>query len=265
MIREFLCVLDHGLMLFQVQLPHHESDSDSFLRSSLISALYSFVSQVEEDTINALQMAKVTFMFRKQNDLIFMLALDSTINPVWCEADFEYLIHEFFRNFPEIQWQDEIVLNLRIFDTFKDKVREHLVRLNTRLELGMVLQNERLISENDFLAKDLEDLGILVAQRLLQRFQLADAIQQRRDVLTIIDRILDSLNGNHIERRATQYSIDCDQCLLCSSSSDCFFETLLDTLLTYFHFKTTITQYGRKRALKWSTCDHSDLELLIFE
>ncbi|UCG90571.1 MAG: hypothetical protein JSU57_02250 [Candidatus Heimdallarchaeota archaeon] len=250
-------------MLFQVQLPHHKSDSDSFLRSSLISALYSFVSQVEEDTINALQMAKVTFMFRKQNDLIFMLALDSTINPVWCEADFEYLIQEFFRTFPEVQWQGEVVLNLRIFDTFKEEVKKHLVRLNRRLELGIVLLNERLITDDEFLAKDLEVLGMVVAQRLLQSYQLREAIHQRRDILAIIDTILDSLNGSHIERQATQYILDCDVCLLCPSSSDCFFETFLDTLLTYFNFKQIISQYEKKRTLKWSSSSHNELKSVI--
>ena len=266
LIREILCELDHGLMLFQVQLPDHEDASDNFLRSSLISTLYSFVSQIEEDTINALQMTKVTFMFRKRDDLIFMLALDSTINPARCEAELEYLIQKFFKTFPEAQWQGEVALNLRIFDTFKEEVKKHLVRLNTRLELGTMLLNGRLITDDDFLEREFEVLGSVVAQRLFQSYQLAEPIQQRQNVLVIVDKILDSLNGSHIEREATHYVLDCDVCLLCHSPSDCFFETFLNTILSHLHFKITISQYRRRRTLKWRNSglnDESKAELMI--
>ena len=68
LIREFLCVLEHGLMLFHVGHPQQEGSQDQFLRSNLISALYSFVTQVEDDTIDSLRMDKVTLLFRKQEE-----------------------------------------------------------------------------------------------------------------------------------------------------------------------------------------------------
>ncbi|UCE13567.1 MAG: hypothetical protein JSV04_15485 [Candidatus Heimdallarchaeota archaeon] len=251
LIREFLCVLDHGLMLFHIKFPHHEAETDDFLRSSLISALHSFVTQVEEDTIDALQMTNVTFMFKKRDELIFMLALDSAINPMWCEAEFESLIHEFLTTFPEAQWQREIILNLRIFDDFKDVVDHRLFMLNKRLELGTILLSERLITENDFLETDFEVLGSVVGQRLLQQrqFQFFDALQQEHNILIIVDEILDSLDGNHIHRETLSYRIECDTCLLCRTPSDCFFETFLDTLLTHLHFETKISLCGRSRTV----------------
>lgn len=251
LIREFLCVLDHGLMLFHVKFPYYEAETDDFLRSSLISALHSFVSQVEEDTIDALQMSKVTFMFRKREDLIFMLALDSTVNPTWCEIEFESLIQKFLTTFPEAQWQREIILNLRIFDDFKDMVEQQLFMFNKRIELGTILLNERLITDIEFLETGFEVLGSVVAQRLLQQnqYQLMNALEQEQNILLIVDEILDSLNGNHIQRESLNYILDCDSCLLCHTPSDCFFEAFLDTLLTHLHFETRVFQYGRSRTL----------------
>jgi len=83
LIREFLCVLEHGLMLFHVGLSYSKDKSDLFLRSSLISALYSFATQVEDDTIDVLRMGKVSLLFNKQQELIFIMVLDSSIDPAW--------------------------------------------------------------------------------------------------------------------------------------------------------------------------------------
>ncbi len=135
LIREFLCVLEHGLMLFHVNhtSSDHSEHCDQFLRTNLISALYSFVSQVEGDTIDALRMGKVTFLFQKKSELIFILTVDSTIDASWCKADFQTLLHEFFQTFPEVQWQHTSVLDLRTFEPFKLVVRQHLHKLNRRL------------------------------------------------------------------------------------------------------------------------------------
>lgn len=130
LIREFLCVLEHGLMLFHVGHSQQEGNPDQFLRSSLISALYSFANQVENDTIDALRMGKVTLMFKKQRELIFILVLDSSIYPIWCEEALTALLKEFFQRFPEVQWEQETVLDLQTFDSFKIVVAQRLQTLN---------------------------------------------------------------------------------------------------------------------------------------
>lgn len=105
LIREFLCVLEHGLMLFHVGLSSSKDKPDLFLRSSLISALYSFATQVEDDTIDALRMGKVSLLFNKQQELIFIMVLDSAIDPAWCKHEIIELQRKFFTQFPSVQWQ----------------------------------------------------------------------------------------------------------------------------------------------------------------
>lgn len=72
LIREFLCVLEHGLMLFHVGLSSSKDKPDPFLRSSLISALYSFAAQVEDDTIDVIRMGKVSLLFNKSKTIRLM-------------------------------------------------------------------------------------------------------------------------------------------------------------------------------------------------
>ncbi len=158
LIREFICVLEHGLMLFHVSHASDTKTSDKFLRSSLISALYSFATQVEEDTLETLQLGKVTFVFRKQDELIFILIVDTSVIPDWCAAELQYLQQEFFSTFPEVQWQHELVLDLRMFDEFRLIVQHRLSMLNKRVNLLRLLNDEHLLTEDDS-PQDFSGLG----------------------------------------------------------------------------------------------------------
>ena len=244
LIREFLCVLEHGLMLFHVGYSQQEGSQDQFLRSNLISALYSFVTQVEDDTIDSLRMGKVTLMFKRQKELIFILALDSSINPAWCESEFNALLQEFFKTFLEVQWQQETVLDLSTFDTFKIVVKQRLYTLNKRAELLKLLHDEQLISEDDYPQNDFDCLGAVVARRLLDRYrnQLIEAIHQKNRTFYIVDKLLDWLEGSHVVRSDTTYILDCVTCALCHTVAECFFETFLETVLTQLGYETHVKE-----------------------
>ena len=239
LIREFLCVLEHGLMLFHVGHPHQESKTDNFLRSSLISALYSFASQVENDSIDALRMGKVILMFKKQRKLIFILTLDSSVDPTWCEEELNDLLRVFFQRFPETQWEKETVLDLRTFDVFKTVVTQRLRTLNKRVELLKLLVDERLITKDKYPHHGFDCLGAVVAGRVLQKYHnnLVEAINRKIPTLPIVDKLIDWLEGSHITRTDTTYILNCNTCALCHAAPDCFFETFLETILPQLGYK----------------------------
>ncbi|MFX1515324.1 MAG: hypothetical protein ACFFC6_03385 [Promethearchaeota archaeon] len=235
LIREFLCVLEHGLMLFHVSHTSQEHP-DQFLRSNLISALYSFASQVEQDRIDALRMGKVTLLFQKQSELIFILTLDSSIDAKWCQADFQFLLDEFFRVFPEVHWQHTSVLDLRTFEPFKLLVKQFLNKVNRRLELLKLLLNERLITKDEYPFHSLDCLGTLVAGRLLQKYhsQVFETLSRNLPTLPLVDMFLDGLEEDHVVRTDTTYILDCD------TGVDSFFEAFLDTILRHLGYETRI-------------------------
>lgn len=244
LIREFLCVLEHGLMLFHVNHTSYErSDhSDQFLRTNLISALYIFVSQVEGDTIDALRMGKMTLLFRKQSELIFILTLDSSIDPSWCQADFQTLINDFFQTFPEVQWQNVSLLDLRMFEPFKILVLQHLQKLNQRLKLLKLLLDERLITKDEYPFHSLDCLGTIVAGRLLQKhhFQVFETLSQNLPLLPLVDKFLDWL-GKDVMRIDDTYILDCTNCGLCNTGVECFFEAFLESILSYLGLETRVS------------------------
>ncbi len=241
LIREFICVLEHGLMLFHVSHASDTGTTDKFLRSSLISALYSFATQVEEDTLETLQLGKVTFVFRKQDELIFILIVDTSVNPDWCAAELQYLQQAFFTTFPEVQWQRELVLDLRMFDEFNLTVQHRLGMLNKRVGLLRLLSDEYLLTKDDS-HQDFSGLGTVVATRLLQKYhdQLIEAYSHQQDLLYVVDKILGWLDSSYIAREDTTYFFGCQACGLCQGMSDCFFEPFLDLLLTQLGYETHI-------------------------
>ena len=239
LIREFICVLEHGLMLFHVSPLLEEGKHDKFLRSSLISALYSFATQVEEDTLETLQLGKITFVFRKQDDVIFILIVDKTVKKAWCDATLLYLQQEFFASFPETQWQRDLILDLRLFDDFKLVVKYRLKMLNRQVELLRLLSEEYLLLEGDP-HDDFNSLGTIVASRFLQKHhnQLIKTFSQQQNILQVVDNVLDWLDGSYIAREDSTYFFDCQTCGLCVRMSDCFFEPFLDLLLTQLGYET---------------------------
>jgi hypothetical protein len=245
LIREFLCVLEHGLMLFHVNHTsnEHSEQPDQFLRTNLISALYSFVSQVEGDTIDALRMGKVTLLFQKRSELIFILTLDSRIDASWCEADFQSLLNDFFQTFPEVQWQHTSVLDLRTFEPFKTLVRQHLQKLNRRLELLKLLLDERLITTDEYPSHSLDCLGTIVAGRLLQKYhsQVFEILSHNLPTLPLVDKFLDGLDEDHVVRTDSTYVFDCSACALCDTGVECFFEGLLESISMHLGCETHVS------------------------
>jgi hypothetical protein len=208
----------------------------------LISALYSFANQVEDDTIDALRMGKVTLMFKKQRELIFILVMNSSIDPTWCEESLTALLKEFFQRFPEIQWEQETVLDLQTFDSFKIVVARHLQTLNKRVTLLKLLLDERLIKQDEYPQHGFECLGAIVAGRLLQKHQykLVEAIKEQIPTLPIVDKLLDWLEGSHVARMNSTYVLDCCTCALCHEKTDCFFESFLETFLSPLGHETQV-------------------------
>ncbi|MHA2055953.1 MAG: hypothetical protein ACW99F_20480, partial [Candidatus Hodarchaeales archaeon] len=80
-IREFLCIHESGTVLFHRKYQTGDS-TDIMLRSGLISALYNYAAEVENDAIDLLQMSKVTLFFKKrEHPVLFVFFIESTINP----------------------------------------------------------------------------------------------------------------------------------------------------------------------------------------
>ena len=235
-IREFLCVHEHGIVIYHRKYQQFGDDSeDIVLRSGLISALYSFALKVEKDAIDALRMEKVTMLFKKREQLIFVLFLNSSVNPTWCERAIEALQRKFFERFPETLWQREIVQPAR-FTIFKEDTDNILLPLAKKLALILFLINEGLIAEEDYIERDFETLGSIVATKLMEKnHDLIDhaMTQGQGCVLTQVDRMLELLNGKQFERNSTAYFLECSNCYICSNNKqECFFEGFLVTILS---------------------------------
>ena len=85
-------------------------------------------------------------------------------------------------------------------------------------------------------------LGMTVASRLLKKYhnQLVEAFSHQQDVLFVVDKLLDWLEGSYIAREDTTYFLDCKACGLCQGMSDCFFEPFLDLVLTQLGYETHV-------------------------
>jgi len=198
---------------------------------------------VEGDTIDALRMGKVTFLFQKKAELIFILTVDSSIDASWCEADFQTLLHEFFQAFPEFQWQHTSVLDLGTFEPFKILVRQHLQKINRRLELLKGLHDDRLITMDEYPSHSLDCLGTIVAGRVLQKyhFQVFETLRRNLPPLPLVDMFLDGLDENYVVRTDTTYVFDCSACALCDTGVDCFFEAFLESIFMYLGCETHVS------------------------
>ncbi len=237
-IREFLIVHEYGTVIFHKRFFQVNSEKDIVIRSGLISALFNFAKEVENDAIDVLQMEKVTLLFKKREALIFVLFLDSELDPSWCRKDIEKLSELFYQRFPEILWQIEIV-NIAQFTPFERDADSFLGILNKKLELIKFLFDEGLINEEEFINNDLNNIGAIVGTRLLEiNYDLFIHSRKLGDdhIYSQIDNLLINLNGEHIERELERtYHINCFECFMCDKSdnqTNCFFEGLLETLIS---------------------------------
>ncbi|MFX0174244.1 MAG: hypothetical protein ACFE9L_20375 [Candidatus Hodarchaeota archaeon] len=233
-IREFLIVHEYGTVIFHRR--YYGESKDITIRSGLISAIYSFTAQVENDAIDILRMEKISLIFNKRDLLIFVVFLDSTINPEFCKNDIELLANQFFKRFPEVLWQTEII-DLAKFAPFEENADKFFQDLNKKLELLIFLIDEGLMTEEEYFEYELASLGSMIGERLLERRydQFATALaQDQNTVLSQIDHILEQLGGEHIERfDMFNFIINCKNCFICANNpNNCFYEGLLNSILT---------------------------------
>lgn len=247
-IREFLIVHEYGTVIFHKRYFRVDSEKDIVIRSGLISALFNFAKEVENDAIDVLQMEKVTLLFKKRESLIFVLFLDSELDPSWCRGDIENLVEHFYQRFPEILWQTEIV-NLAQFAPFEKDADLLIGILNKKLELIVFLFDEGLVTEEEFLNNDLNNIGAIVGTRLLEvNYDLF--IHSRTlghdHIYSQIDNLLIKLNGEHVERELEKkYVIDCGECFMCDKTNNqkyCFFEGFLETLISALRLSIEVSR-----------------------
>ncbi len=254
-IREFLCIHEYGTVIFHRKYQPQEDSTDIILRSGLISALYNFATETEKDSIDFLRMEKVQLFFKKHNLLLIVLFIDSSISPnlvKLCEKNFDLLQQTFFKRFPEVQWQREII-DLSDFESFNNDADIILTALGKKLNLLQFLNDDGLLSEEDFLESEIGILGTKVGTKLLERNhdQLAHALTQNREyALMEVDKILSYLDAEHIERSDNEFTLHCSMCYICDETeSDCFFNELLTTLFSPLSLDLKIRILNLKREL----------------
>ncbi len=234
-IREFLCIHESGTVLFHRKYQTGNS-TDIILRSGLISALYNYATAVENDAIDILQMSKVSLFFKKREQpLLFVIFIESTINPQWCEKEIDFLLERFFIRFPEVMWQREVV-DISIFESFSKDADEILIPLGKKIALLLFLIEDGLLTEEEYLQEGLDTLGRKIGNRLLEKHH--DSFKQalskgQNFVLARIDKLVMQLDGEHVKREDLRYFLHCDGCFFCQiEKSGCFFEEFLSSLLS---------------------------------
>jgi hypothetical protein len=208
--------------------------TDIMLRSGLISALYNYAAEVENDAIDLLQMSKVTLFFKKrEHPVLFVFFIESTINPLWCETEINQLLEAFFQRYPELLWQREI-LDLSIFESFKTDADKILTTLGKKIEVLLFLIEEGLITEEEYLQEELGTLGRTVADRILEKqFNLfKEALgKDKHSLISLIDKIILQLHGECVTREGTTFIVECEKCSFHQlDHSSCFFEELIQGL-----------------------------------
>ena len=236
-IREFLIIHESGTVLFHRKYQTGNS-TDIILRSGLISALYNYATEVEDDAIDILQMSKVSLFFKKREQpLLFVFFIESEVNPLWCEEEINILIERFFQKYPEVIWKREI-LDLSTFYSFDDIADEVLLALGKKIDLLLFLIEDGLLLEEEYLQEELPSLGRKVGMRSIEKYHnsFKNSLEKGENyVLALIDRLISQLNGDNIIREDNNYLIDCKQCFFQICDKDqCFFEEFLHTILFFF-------------------------------
>ena len=227
-------------------------NTDAMLQSGLISALYSFARQVVDDEMDYLQMKKVSLLFNRQNQFIFVLFIDNNINPVFCEKHFRVVQEKFFKAFPEVLWNKEVV-NTSLFKSFKQEIDKIFMPLESQLGLYTLLIEENIVKEDEIINSDLEDLGRLAAVRLLQRNQsylLEAKAHGRRNLINEIDDLLSYLGLKNFKRDQSDYTLDCNSCKMCEKIANCFYEGFISTLVDKFNLMVSIRKNVHDEAFK---------------
>jgi hypothetical protein len=245
-IREFLCIHESGTVVYHRKYQTGNS-TDIILRSGLISALYNYATEVEDDAIDILQMSKVSLFFKKRTQpLLFVFFIESDVNPLWCEEEINLLIERFFKRFPEVIWKRDI-LDLTTFYSFNEDADDILLALGKKIDLLVFLIEDGLLVEEEYLQEDLPSLGRKVGMRCIEKYHnsFKESLEKGENfVLALIDRLISQLNGDNIKREDNNYIIDCQNCFFQICEKDqCFFEEFLHTILFFFRLtEPTVTR-----------------------
>ena len=237
-IREFLCIHESGTVLFHRKY-QTGSSTDIILRSGLISALYNYATEVEDDAIDILQMSKVSLFFKKRKQpILFVFFIESTINPAWCEQEIDQLIERFFKRFPELIWERDII-DLSVFEEFNEEADEILLALGKKLDLLLFLIGDGLLTEEEYLQEGLGAMGRNIGVRFLEKHHnsFEEALAKGKNfILTQIDNLLNQLDGEVVKREDDSYIIYCKECSLCKPEEEgCFYEEFLNSLVGRLH------------------------------
>ena len=237
-IREFLCIHESGTVLFHRKY-QTGSSTDIILRSGLISALYNYATEVENDAIDVLQMSKVSLFFKKRKQpILFVFFIESTINPAWCEQEINQLIERFFKRFPELIWKRDII-DLTVFENFNADSDEILLALGKKIDLLLFLIGDGLLTEEEYLQEGLGSMGRKIGIRFLEKHHnsFEEAIAKGKNfILAQIDYLLNQLDGEIVKREDDSYIIRCFDCSLCEPDQEgCFYEEFLNSLLGPLH------------------------------
>ncbi|MHA1973221.1 MAG: hypothetical protein ACTSW1_09520 [Candidatus Hodarchaeales archaeon] len=240
-IKEFLIIQESGVVIFHRRFiqTNNGKTTDIILRSGLISALYNYTTEVEQDSLDFIKMEKVTLFFKKRHDLLFVLFLESSLKPEWCENDFDEVLNRFFELFPELIWQQEVV-DTRVFEAFIPYADLIINKLAKKLELLSFLIEENLLTEDEYSSDDdIETLGEKIGFRILNKnYDIFQELISKGDNLEIMERfehILLVLMADHIKRiKTSRFILDCSKCFMCGESSNigsnCFYKGILDTI-----------------------------------
>jgi hypothetical protein len=233
-IREFLCIHESGTVLFHRKY-QTGSSTDIILRSGLISALYNYATEVENDAIDILQMSKVSLFFKKRkHPILFVFFIESTINPEWCEQEINQLIERFFKKFPEVTWKRDII-DISTFEQFNEESDEILLALGKKIDLLLFLIGDGLLTEEEYLQEGLGQMGAKIAARFLEKHHnsFEEAIEKGENyILAQIDYLLNQLDGEIVNREDNSYLLHCFDCSLCKPEQEgCFYEEFLTSLL----------------------------------
>jgi hypothetical protein len=227
---------ESGTVIFHRKYQQSGDSKDIILRSGLISALYSFAKQVEKDALDSIRMEKVTLFFKKRSEYLFVLFLDSRVNPTWLRKDMSTIQNRFFERYPEIQWHKQVV-NLSMFNSFKEEADKIVLPINNKMNLILFLIDEALITEEDYVEMDLETIGSIIGSRIVERNHdiFVEAIEQDYNhVLERVDEVLEILGGEYIERNEKEYTFLCHNCMMCdiTKTRDCFIEGVLESVIS---------------------------------
>ncbi len=238
-LKELFVIKDSGLLLF-----HHRfsgrNEKDPTLTSGLLAAVFHFAQQVEQDTIDFIRMRKVSFIFRRSKGLLFVMSLDTQINPLLFEETLPVIERKFLQRFPEAT--SDNLPNMADYDPFREEITSFLkpVEMKARLvnEAAWMLG----IREEQLMEWSLEDIALAIMHKLLTT--KGDLLQEQLnansdDVKDVAEDIIHGMGlpARFLKIYPPEYvQVSCGQYRPCKNNpSDCFCRSVFLSMLELIH------------------------------